>query len=339
MNTNIDDRRWNAVVAREDGRFFYAVRTTGIYCRPSCPSRRPHRQNVVFFPTAEEARSAGFRACLRCIDRDADSRIEKLCRMLDAAEERPTLVALAEACGLSRFHTLREFKRVVGMTPAAYYRWRRARRLSQSLSAGERVDDAIYAAGFGSPSRVYERTDELLGMTPAKLRKGAPGEKLRYGFAETPFGLMVVAASSRGICAIEFGANRKALVESLRQRFPKATLAADFGTWIDEVARHVSEPSKALGLPLDLQGTVFQKKVWDALKQIAAGDTVSYTELARRLGCPEAVRAVASACARNPAAVAVPCHRVVGSDGALRGYRWGIERKRALLENEKKLKR
>lgn len=259
------------------------------------------------------------------------------CRAIESADSPPRLADLAARAGLSRFHFQRVFKQAIGMSPDDYYQAHRARRLAGSLQGTERVDDAIYAAGFGSPSRVYERSGELLGMTPALYRRGAPGLRIRYTISKTSIGLLLAAATDRGICAVEFGDSRPALEELLRTRFHAASIAkedAQLRAWVERIVAFIEHPDQQPDVPLDLAGTAFQLRVWKALRSIPPGSTLSYAQLATRLGMPRAVRAVASACARNPVAVAVPCHRAIGSDGSLRGYRWGLPRKQSLLEHE-----
>jgi len=342
-----DTARWRAVESRDaaaDGHFFYAVRSTGIYCRPGCPSRRPRRGNVSFFATAGEAEHAGYRACLRCRPADAGARrpwIARVCRAIEASESALTLAALSQIAGLSPQHLQRSFTRALGMSPRAYHAQVRRKRLQRALPGGRRVDDALYAAGYGSPSRVYEKHGDLLGMTPARYRAGAPGERVRYAFARTGLGWLAVAATARGVCAMELGDRRDALLASLRSRFSKATLetaGAALDALVKRAVRLVEHPGRApdpaLSLPLDVRGTAFQQRVWQALREIPPGSTKSYAELARAAGAPSSVRAVASACASNPVAVAIPCHRALGADGKLRGYRWGLERKAELLKRE-----
>ena len=264
--------------------------------------------------------------------------IRAACRAIVACERPPLLDTLARDAGLSKFHFLRTFKRIVGVSPREFHASERARRLQQALAKGDGVDDAIYGAGYGSPSRVYERSGDLLGMTPALYRAGAPGIRIRHAIVRTELGWLLAAATSRGLCAVEFGASRGELAALLKQRFSAAALApADpaLVRWAARIVSFVSKPSRPLNLPLDLAGTAFQQRVWQALRAIPPGETVSYAQLAARLGEPRATRAVASAIARNPVALAVPCHRVIGSDGALRGYRWGTERKRELLARER----
>ncbi len=345
----LDDERWLAVAGRDagaDGRFVYAVRGTGIYCRPSCPARRPRRENTAFFDTAAEAARAGFRPCKRCRPDEAasplDSRaalMREACRAIEDSDEPPSLAELAGKAGLTRFHFQRLFKGVTGVTPKEYAQACRRRRLQESLGSGEGVSAAIHGAGFGSASRVYERSGELLGMSPAAFRRGAPGETIRHALAETSLGWLLVAATNKGLCAIELGDDPQTLREGLQRRFPKARHVpadAELDGWLRQVVAALDHPADFPPLPLDIRGTAFQQRVWKALRDIPAGSTVSYAELAARLGRPGAARAVALACAGNALAVAVPCHRVVGGDGSLRGYRWGLARKKALLDRERK---
>ena len=266
-----------------------------------------------------------------------DELVRRACRSIASAEEPPRLADLARQAGLSRFHFQRVFKQVMGLSPGDYYTAQRARRLETSLAAQVAVDSAIYEAGFGSPSRVYERSDRLLGMTPALYRRGAPGMRIRYAVARTELGPLLVAATDRGICAAEFGASRAALETMLLARFHAARIDGadpELERWLARIVAFIQHPAQQPDVPLDLAGTSFQLRVWKALRAIPPGETLSYTQLAARMGMPRAVRAVAGACARNPAAVAVPCHRAIGSDGSLRGYRWGLERKAALLKKE-----
>ena len=338
-----DIERWTAVEARDataDGRFVYAVRSTGIYCRPGCPSRRPRRENVSFFSTGLDAENAGFRACLRCRPADDGARqpwIAAVCDAIANSESALTLADLSAIAGLSPQHLQRSFRSAMGMSPRAYQSQVKRDRLQKALPGERRVDDAFYAAGYGSPSRVYEKSRELLGMTPARYRAGAPGEIIRHAFAITGLGLLAVAATDRGICAMELGDDRDALLGALRMRFPKATLepaGASMKTLVERAVRLVDHPGESLRLPLDVRGTAFQQRVWQALRGIPAGRTRTYTELAQAAGTPLGVRAVASACAANPVAVAIPCHRAIGANGKLHGYRWGLERKAELLRRE-----
>lgn len=341
------DHRWTAVVERDataDGAFFYAVRSTGVVCRPGCASRTPKRANVAFFDTLEEAERAGYRRCKRCTpgEPSADERlaaqIVRACRRLEHEEPEPTLDTLAAEAGLSRAHFQRAFKRVVGLTPKQYARTRRAERFRAGLGRAGSVTEAIYDAGFGSSSRAYEGVDAELGMTPSAYRKGAAGLAIRYAVAACSLGWLIVATTERGVCAIEFGGDPAELAARLSARFPAARVdegGPDFVRVVEQVIAFVEAPSVGLDLPLDIIGTAFQQRVWNALRQVPPGTTVGYAELAARIGRPEAARAVAGACAANGLAVAIPCHRVVRADGQLSGYRWGVERKRALLERER----
>ncbi|MDN4057765.1 bifunctional DNA-binding transcriptional regulator/O6-methylguanine-DNA methyltransferase Ada [Massilia sp. YIM B02769] len=342
-----DAARWDAVQRREraaDGAFYYSVRTTGVYCRPSCGARPARRQNVTFHASCEAAESAGFRPCLRCrpnlpplAERQAQL-VAAACRLIEASEEEPSLDALAAAAGMSRFHFHRVFKAQAGVTPKAYAAAVRAARVREGLTQGAPVTDALYAAGFNSSSRFYAGADAMLGMAPARFRSGGAGEEIRFAVAACSLGAILVASTGRGICAILMGDEPEALVHDLQDRFPKAQLVgadAGFERTVALVVGFVEAPRLGLDLPLDVRGTAFQQRVWDALRAIPAGVTVSYTELAQRIGSPNAVRAVAGACAANPVAVAIPCHRVVRNDGGLSGYRWGIERKRTLIDREK----
>jgi AraC family transcriptional regulator of adaptative response/methylated-DNA-[protein]-cysteine methyltransferase len=346
MNTVRDDARWDLLVRRDpraDGTFWYGVRTTGVFCRPSCPSRIPRRENVVFFSNARDASGSGFRPCSRCRP-DAEDRAEphleaivSACRRIECAEEPVPLGTLAAAAGMSPYHFHRVFRRIVGITPKAYAGERRARRLREALCRGVPVTRAMYDAGFGSGSRLYERAGELLGMTPSRYKEGAAGVPIRYGLAKTSLGWLLAAATDRGICAISLGDAPGPLVGGLRERFPRADLREGnraFGGWLARVVALVESPGRGTDLPLDIRGTAFQRRVWDALRGIPAGETASYAEIAARVGRPGAARAVARACASNPLAVAVPCHRAVRKDGAPGGYRWGPEKKRALRIRE-----
>ena len=345
---HLDAARWRAISARDptaDGAFFYAVTTTGVYCRPTCPSRRPLRENVRCFETNDDAERAGFRPCRRCHpergpspEDDRRSRVLAACRTIERAESPPALAALAAAAGFSRFHFQRLFKRVVGVTPREYHAARRRERLQQSLARGDAVDAALYDAGYGSPSRVYERTGELLGMSPGAYRNGAPGELIRCGYARTALGWLVVAATARGVCAIELGASRAELAGRMGRRFGRATLVGadpELDAWLRALVAFIATPARQPELPLDVRGTAFQQRVWRALRAIPPGTTLSYGELARRVGLPRGARAVARAVASNPVALAIPCHRVIAGDGGIGGYRWGVERKRKLLVHER----
>jgi AraC family transcriptional regulator of adaptative response/methylated-DNA-[protein]-cysteine methyltransferase len=341
-----NDLRWEALTQRDrraDGAFLYGVATTGVYCRPTCASRLPNRENVRFFDSRAEAERAGYRACKRCRpneasagERHADA-IRQACALLEQADPPATLDDLAAAAGLSPFHFHRLFKKSVGVTPKQYAVAGRMRRLQNGLEQGGSVTQAIYEAGFGSSSRVYESAAERLGMTPSRYRDGAAGLQIRFAVAPVSLGWMLVAATERGVCTIELGDTPEALVERLRARFPRAERCDDdpaFAEWVRQVTAFLEAPRRGLDLPLDIQGTAFQQRVWKALQEIQPGRTETYAGIARRIEQPSAARAVAQACASNPVAVAIPCHRVVRSGGDLGGYRWGVERKRALLERE-----
>jgi AraC family transcriptional regulator of adaptative response/methylated-DNA-[protein]-cysteine methyltransferase len=369
-------RQWQQVLARDaaaDGQFFYAVKSTKIYCCPSCPSRRPTRKSVSFFPTAAAAEQAGFRACKRCHPDQAIPRPDPQAAVISAAteyltqhaSERTRLADLAKATGVGRLTILRGFRRVLGVSPGEFAKAQRVARFKDTLRpeaprpdnhpakrpasdqprpmakpAPKRITDAIYEAGFGSPSRLYESSRDALGMTPRVMRAGGAGLLIRYTTAPSPLGRMMVAATPAGICSIAFGRDDAELLADLRQRFDQAELVPAKGNtgWLADavafVASQTMEHPLAATFPLDVRATAFQQRVWKALQQIPRGQTRSYSELARELGLPTAARAVAAACSRNPVAIAVPCHRVVGQDGSLTGYRWGIDRKRKLLAAE-----
>jgi len=342
------EARWAAVQGRDrgaDGVFYYSVRTTGIYCRPSCGARPALRANVAFHASCLDAESAGFRPCLRCKpdqpplpERQAQL-VAEACRLIDATEDSLDLDAVARAVGMSRFHFQRVFKTHAGVTPKAYAAARRAGRVRAALLDAGSVTDAVYAAGFNSSSRFYAGSEAMLGMAPSRFKAGGAGEEIRFAVAACSLGAILVAATGRGICAVLMGDDPEPLVRDLQDRFPKAHLIgadAGFERTVAQVIGLVEAPRIGLDLPLDVRGTAFQQRVWAALRAIPAGETVSYTELAQRIGSPAAVRAVAGACAANPVAVAIPCHRVVRNDGGLSGYRWGIERKAALIAREKK---
>ena len=338
-----DDEKWAACAARDrgsDGRFVTAVHSTGIYCRPSCPAKRPRRENVSFHADAASARAAGFRACLRCrpdaVSREVEA-VAAACRAMDAAESAPDLAALAAAAGLSPSHFHRLFRRATGLTPRGWWAARRAERARAALQDGHSVTDAIHAAGYGSNGRFYADAGERLGMTPRSWRNGGAGERLFYAFGNSSLGRVLVASTARGVASIMLGDDADVLLADLRARFPRAELTPGddgFAVTVAAAVRLVERPGEPADLPLDIRGTAFQERVWAALRGIPAGQTLSYAELARRLDAPTAVRAVAGACAANKIAVAIPCHRVVGADGRLTGYRWGTDRKRALLERE-----
>lgn len=338
---------WAAVVRRDpkaDGIFYFSVATTGIFCRPSCPARTARRENVRFHATFEDAVRAGFHPCKRCRPGEpslAERRVLAVagaCGRIEASEEPPTLDALAKAAGMSRFHFHRIFKAITGLTPKAYASARRARRIRDELSRAKSVTAAIFAAGFNSAGRFYADALETLGMTPSTFRAGGAGASIRFAVGECSFGSILVAATDRGICAVLLGDDPDQLVRDLQDRFTEAELIGgdkNFEKWVARVIAFVEAPALGLDLPLDVGGTAFQQRVWQALRKIPAGSTASYAEIAERIGSPKAVRAVARACSSNTIAVAIPCHRVICNDGALSGYRWGIERKRALLIHEK----
>ncbi len=340
------DPRWAAICSRDaaaDGTFFYSVKTTGVFCRPSCGARRPRPENVTFHSTAEEAARAGFRPCRRCkpdqpsaLERAA-AQIAPLCRLLEASDEAPSLRALAREAGLSVFHTLRLFKAVTGVTPRAYAAACRAERVRTGLLEGRPVTEAMYRAGYGSSRAFYERAGQLLGMSPTQYRSGGARLGIRFAVGECSLGSVLVAATERGVCAILLGEDPQQLVHDLERRFPRAELVggdASFEELVAQVVGLIERPALGANLPLDIRGTAFQLRVWKALSAVPAGKTVTYAQLAAAAGVPRSTRAVAGACAANPLAVAIPCHRVVRSDGGLSGYRWGVERKAALLKRE-----
>ena len=348
VGATAQDARWQSVANRDiaaDGIFVYAVRTTGIYCRPSCPSRTAKPKNVVFYATCKEAEVAGFRACKRCSP-DGQSLaaanaivVANACRFIEQAEELPKLKEIAASVGVSCFYLHRLFKRITGLTPKAYGAAHRAQKVRSELADGSSVTSAIYGAGFSSNSRFYEKSNEVLGMTPTTYRNGGKNADIRFAIGQCSLGAILIARSDKGICAITIGDNPEELVQDLQDRFQKANLIggdAEFEQLVAIVVGFVEAPQIGLDLPLDVRGTAFQQRVWHALREIPAGETVSYAEIARRIGKPTAVRAVAQACAANKIAVAIPCHRVVKSDGTSSGYRWGVERKRTLLEREAK---
>jgi len=341
------DQCWAAVVAHDatqDGHFFYSVRTTGVYCRPGCASRQPRRENVAFYESTAAAEAAGFRPCKRCRPNEGSqadrhiAAIGRACDLIRARDELPSLSELADAAGISRFHFHRVFKQITGATPREWGKAHRLGRFADRLDAGEGIAEAAYGAGFGASSRAYEAAPNGLGMTPAARRRGGRGETIRYTVVSTWLGWAIVAATERGICMTALADSRAALESDLRRRFPSADLLpadAALAGWAERVVRYITRPGDALDLPLDIRGTAFQARVWRALQKIPPGKTATYSEIAAALGQPQSVRAVAQACASNKLAVVVPCHRVVRRDGDLAGYRWGIERKRALLDRER----
>lgn len=343
------DPRWVAVLARDpqaDDRFWYSVKTTGVYCRPSCASRRARPENVRFHASREDAERAGFRPCKRCWPDQPDrsgvheqhaALVAEACRLIERAEQVPDLATLAANAGLSPFHFHRVFKAVTGLTPKAWANAHRARRVRSELAHSDSVTTAIYDAGYNSSGRFYAQSDEVLGMTPRSYRAGGADTAIRFAVGECSLGSILVATSERGICSILIGDDPDALARQLQDQFPKAELIggdAAFEKLVAQVVGFVEAPRVGLSLPLDVRGTAFQQRVWNALREIPAGSTASYSEIASRIGAPKSARAVAQACASNALAVAIPCHRVVRNDGGLSGYRWGVERKRALLERE-----
>jgi AraC family transcriptional regulator of adaptative response/methylated-DNA-[protein]-cysteine methyltransferase len=342
-----NDPRWAAVVARDrrmDGRFYYSVGTTGVYCRPSCSSRQANPKNVRFHLTTADAERAGFRPCRRCkpdqppLDELHAAKVVEICRVIEAMDETPSLASLSERAGLSRYHFHRVFRAMTGVTPRAYAAAHRTRRVRNELKKRSKtVTEAIYDAGFNSGARFYERSNQLLGMTPTAYRAGGADAEVLFAVAECSLGSILVARSAKGVCAILLGDDPDVLVRDLQDRFPHATLVGGNSAFEQVVAKVigcVENPALGLDLPLDVRGTAFQHRVWQALCEIPVGSTVSYSEIAARIGAPKSARAVAQACGANALAVAIPCHRVVRTDGSLSGYRWGVERKRTLLTRE-----
>jgi AraC family transcriptional regulator of adaptative response/methylated-DNA-[protein]-cysteine methyltransferase len=342
-----DTQCWNAILARDrsfDGRFFFGVITTGVYCRPSCSSRHPLRRNVRFFRLPADAERAGLRPCLRCRPlADPSAPIQDLCRYLEEhCDERPGLAVLAVRAGLSRFHLQRTFKAAVGLTPKQYLEAFRVGRLKQELRHGSDVTAAVYEAGFGSASRVYERADTRLGMTPGQYRQGGEGLTITHATVESPWGLVTMGATDRGLCFVQFGETEEQLLAALRREYPNAALEpmrqpapAGFARWMASLSAHLAGASPGLDLPLDIRATAFQMRVWDYLRSIPYGQVRSYGEVAAGIGKPSAVRAVARACAANRVALVIPCHRVIRGSGQPGGYRWGLARKQALLRRER----
>lgn len=345
------DPRWAAIVARDpaaDGRFFYSVKTTGVYCRPSCASRTANPKNVQFHASAAAAQAAGFRPCKRCKPDEAplgqrrSALIAAACRRIERAvadgEPAPTLAALAKGAKLSPYHFHRLFKAETGVTPRDYGAAKRAERMRAGLASAGSVTEAIFAAGYGSGSRFYEKADKLIGMTPRAWRDGGKDEEIRYAVGRCDLGAVLLAMSAKGVCAILLGDNIAALKSELRARFAQARLIDDraLSRALAKVVGLIERPGRGLDLPLDVRGTAFQQRVWQALQAIPPGRTASYAEIAKRVGAPKAVRAVGSACGANAIAVAIPCHRAIKSDGGLSNYRWGVSRKKSLLEREAK---
>jgi AraC family transcriptional regulator of adaptative response/methylated-DNA-[protein]-cysteine methyltransferase len=341
-----DDPRWARVVARDrtaDGHLWYSVVTTGVYCRPSCPSRPANPKNVQLHDTIAEAMATGFRPCKRCnpdglsVEAENVAMVARACRLIEQSEEEPSLADLAAAVGRSPSYFHRRFKAVTGLTPKDYAAASRASKVRECLASGNSVTEAIYDAGFNSSGRFYEKSTGMLGMTPSQYRAGGANEEIRFAVGETSLGAILVASSKKGVASILLGDDPNELLRKLQDRFPKARLIGADGSYEALVARvvgFIEAPRLSLDLPLDVRGTAFQRRVWHALQGVPIGQTVSYTEIARRIGSPNAMRAVAGACAANHLAVAIPCHRVVRNDGSLSGYAWGVERKQALLTRE-----
>lgn len=348
VNAVQNDSRWAKIQARDisaDGTFYYSVSTTGIYCKPSCGARQPRPEHVAFYASCAEAELAGFRACKRCKPGQPDLAqshallIAESCRLIESSDENLNLEVLAEKSGLSLYHFHRIFKSVTGLTPKAYSAANRAKKVRDVLGKNISVTDAIFEAGYNANSRFYEKSTQVLGMTPTNYKTGGANVTIKFAIGECSLGEVLVASSERGVCAIFLGDDATQLVNDLQDAFPRAELIGadrDYEALVAKVVGFVEMPSLGLELPLDIRGTVFQQRVWQALQKIPAGLTVSYSDIAERIGAPKAVRAVASACAANTLAVAIPCHRVVRIDGSLSDYRWGVERKCALLDLEKK---
>ena len=340
------DPRWVRIVARDkaaDGQLWYSVATTGVYCRPSCPSRIANPRNVTLHDTLESARATGFRPCKRCnpeglsLECENAALVAKACRIIEESEEEPSLEELADAVGRSSSYFHRVFKATTGLTPKNYAAADRAKKVRKGLAFGSSVTEAIYGAGFNSSGRFYEKSTGMLGMTPSQYRGGGANEEIKFAVGQTSLGAILVASSTKGVAAILLGDDPDELVRNLQDRFPRARLIGadrDYEALIARVVGFVEAPGIGLDLPLDVRGTAFQRRVWQALQEIPVGETVSYAEIARRIGSAKSVRAVASACAANNLAVAIPCHRVVRKDGVSSGYAWGIERKHALLDRE-----
>ena len=344
--TTVEDPRWASVVARDrtaDGVFWYSVITTGIYCRPSCPSRTAKPKNVRLHDTLASAKATGFRPCKRCnpdglsIESENATIVARACRLIEQSEEEPSLNDLSAAVDLSSSYFHRLFKATTGLTPKDYAVAHRAEKICQHLTSGQSVTEAIYDAGFNSSGRFYEKSTDMLGMTPTQYRTGGANEEIRFAVGQCSLGAILVASSKKGVASILLDKDPDKLVRNLQDRFPKARLIGgddEYEALVARVVGFVEAPALGFDLPLDVRGTAFQQRVWQALQEIPAGQTVSYAEIARRIGAPKAVRAVAGACAANKLAVAIPCHRVVRNDGAISGYAWGVERKRALLDRE-----
>ena len=338
------EKFWQATLQRDrraDGSFVFAVRSTHVYCRPSCPARRPLRQNAVFFSNPQEAESRGFRACRRCRPKEvafASVLVSNAASLLaDSGEEHIRLETIAARIHSSPERLRRAFRAMTGLSPREFAEAARMKQFKKLLREGQSITEALYSCGFGSPSRIYEKTNSHLGMTPAEYKKGAPGMLMDYSIAKTTLGKVLVATTGRGISAIYLGENDKQLVSELRAEYPKAELkpnSASHGDWLKEVCRRIDGAKPSVELPLDIQATAFQRRVWNELQKIPLGTTRTYTQVAHALGKPKSVRAVARACATNPVSIVVPCHRVIRADGQLAGYRWGLKRKQELLERE-----
>lgn len=346
-----EEAKWSAVLSKDnrfDGQFVFAVSSTGIYCRPSCPSRRPRRDRVSFFQLPEAAEQAGFRACRRCHPRQTragDPQVEmvqQVCRLIEENEGEPTTLAmLSEQMGVSTFHLQRTFKSIMGITPARYAETYRVSKFKQSVRDGDAITSAIYDAGFGSSSRLYERASARLGMTPATYGKGGRGAVINYAIADSPLGSLLVAATSKGVCSVMLGDSPATLKSDLSREFPAAEIRNDepaLRSALKTIVDHLKNKTPHIDLPLDIQATAFQQQVWEQLRAIPYGETYSYGEVAKAMGQEKAVRAVARACATNPVALVIPCHRVIREDKSLGGYRWGLERKKKLLEREARAK-
>jgi len=340
------DPRWQAVVSRDkksDGKFYYSVKTTGVYCRPSCAARLANPTNVQFHLTCADAQRAGFRPCKRCKPNEAPlaqqhaQKITEICRLIESSDTVPTLDELAESAGMSAYYFHRLFKSVTGLTPKGYAAAHQAKRVRKRLADATTVTEAIFEAGFNSNSRFYEKANDVLGMTPTKFRAGGTNTSIHFAVGQCSLGSILVAKSERGVCAILLGDDPEELIQNLQDKFPKASLLGgnkEFEQLVATVVGFIEAPAIGLDLPLDVRGTAFQQRVWQALREIPVGSTASYTDIAKKIGAANSVRAVAQACGANSLAVAIPCHRVVRNDGALAGYRWGVERKRTLLARE-----
>ena len=340
------DPRWQLLVAHDpaaDGKFYYSVKTTGVYCRPSCAARPARPENVQFYASCEDAERAGFRPCKRCKPKEPSllehhtKTVAKICRLIERSESVPRLEELANHAAMSPYHFHRVFKSITGLTPKGYGVAHRAARIKDEIGRSRTVTEAVYSAGYNSSGRFYEQSNKLLGMTPTKFRSGGAGTEIRFAIGECSLGAILVAMTERGLCAILLGDDPELLARDLQDRFPNAHLIGgdgEFEKLVSQVVGFVDAPGHGLDLPLDIRGTAFQQRVWQVLRDIPAGSRVTYSEIAQRIGLPKAVRAVGRACAANALAVAIPCHRVVRTDGGLSGYRWGVERKRALLDKE-----